>query len=242
MMCRFNKLQHPLYIRGMHDAGGDKGKEAGLLQTSDKKESGHHRRQKAKRAAIIAAAEDMFLRQGFGRVSMDQVHARIGGSKRTLYNHFPSKEALYKAIVRKRAEKMQAAASLPDVDADLRATLTAIGRSYLETFLSREAVDLFRAVVSEGRNFPELVETFLESGLGQMDRRLAAFFREQQKKGRLKNFDPALAATHFLGMICGSLHLKTVLCGEAPAPETIERHVVVAVDTFLNGVAATQDG
>src|ERR1700710_1094638 len=53
-----------------------------------------------KRAAVIAAAIEEFLAAGFDATSMDRVAARAGVSKRTVYNHFPSKEALFAAILR----------------------------------------------------------------------------------------------------------------------------------------------
>ena len=52
-----------------------------------------------KRAAVIAAAIDEFLAAGFDATSMDRIAARAGVSKRTVYNHFPSKEALFAAIL-----------------------------------------------------------------------------------------------------------------------------------------------
>src|SRR5215472_6598979 len=52
-----------------------------------------------KRAAIVAAAIDEFLASGFDATSMDRIAARASVSKRTVYNHFPSKEALFASIL-----------------------------------------------------------------------------------------------------------------------------------------------
>jgi TetR/AcrR family transcriptional repressor of mexJK operon len=46
------------------------------------------------RQKILEIAGDLFVRQGFGAVSMSQISAILGGSKSTLYNHFKSKEDL----------------------------------------------------------------------------------------------------------------------------------------------------
>ena len=53
-----------------------------------------------KRAAVIGAAIEEFLAAGFDATSMDRIAARANVSKRTVYNHFPSKEALFAAILR----------------------------------------------------------------------------------------------------------------------------------------------
>ncbi len=49
----------------------------------------------SKRQAILKAAADVFRDVGFERASMEEIRARIGGSKATLYNYFPSKEKLF---------------------------------------------------------------------------------------------------------------------------------------------------
>src|ERR1700743_2476380 len=52
-----------------------------------------------KRAAVIEAAIDEFRASGYEATSMDRIAARANVSKRTVYNHFPSKEALFAAIL-----------------------------------------------------------------------------------------------------------------------------------------------
>lgn len=52
-----------------------------------------------KRALILKTAEDLFLRDGFSGMRMDELHAMVGGSKQTLYSHFPTKADLYLAVI-----------------------------------------------------------------------------------------------------------------------------------------------
>jgi TetR/AcrR family transcriptional regulator of autoinduction and epiphytic fitness len=52
-----------------------------------------------KRAVIIKGAEDIFLSMGYELASMDKIAAKAGVSKRTVYNHFESKENLFEVIV-----------------------------------------------------------------------------------------------------------------------------------------------
>lgn len=60
---------------------------------------GRRRRSEAKRAAILDAAEDRFLADGYERASMDVIAARAGVSKRTVYDHFGEKSAVYLRVV-----------------------------------------------------------------------------------------------------------------------------------------------
>ncbi|MGH8410894.1 MAG: TetR/AcrR family transcriptional regulator, partial [Pseudomonas sp.] len=52
-----------------------------------------------KREAIVAAAIAEFRDNGFEVTSMDKIAATAGVSKRTVYNHFPSKEELFAEIL-----------------------------------------------------------------------------------------------------------------------------------------------
>ena len=102
---------------------------------------GHARRRAAKRALILTAATEVFFEDGYGRASMDKVLAKIGGSKRTLYNHFRSKEELFAAIVTNVSDRVLAALRPPLDAGDLRETLVTIGVGYLSVPLSPDGAE-----------------------------------------------------------------------------------------------------
>jgi TetR/AcrR family transcriptional regulator of autoinduction and epiphytic fitness len=52
-----------------------------------------------KREAIVRAAVEEFRASGYEATSMDRIAEVAGVSKRTVYNHFPSKEALFSMIL-----------------------------------------------------------------------------------------------------------------------------------------------
>lgn len=203
---------------------------------------GHARRQAVKRAEIVAAATDVFFAQGFGRTSMDEVLARVGGSKRTLYSHFPSKDDLFRAIVTQVSDRVVAALR-PTLDGgDVRATLFAVGVDYLNVLLSPDGLALYRTMVAEAPHFRELAKAFFENGPGRVNRDLAVFLKEQNNKGVLTIEDPELAADLFLGMVRGDGHLAAVLSVRKPTKQRVKRIVDEAVDTFLDRYAMRTDG
>src|SRR3954447_25758214 len=59
-----------------------------------------------KRKAILAAARDLFVREGVDRVSMDAVAARAVVSKRTVYDYFGDKRSLFLAILSDVSESL----------------------------------------------------------------------------------------------------------------------------------------
>lgn len=56
-----------------------------------------------RRAAILAAAKVVFEEVGFALATMDEIAARVGGSKATLYRYFESKDALFQELLRRAA-------------------------------------------------------------------------------------------------------------------------------------------
>ena len=66
-----------------------------------------------KREAIIQAAIAEFRTNGFEVTSMDKIAATAGVSKRTVYNHFPSKDELFAAILRQLWERSTALGDRP---------------------------------------------------------------------------------------------------------------------------------
>ena len=57
---------------------------------------------------ILETARDKFFQLGFARVTMDELARDLGISKRTLYEHFPSKEMLLREVLKQLAEEIEA--------------------------------------------------------------------------------------------------------------------------------------
>ena len=198
---------------------------------------GNKRRQAVKRAEILACATELFLFEGYGRVSMDRVHANIGGSKRTLYSYFPSKDDLFLAIVRSVSGRVLDALKPASNDGDLRSALLEMGTDYLTVLSSPEGLSLYRVMVSESAHFPELAKTFFDEGPGRANQYLACFFEQQKAQGVFDVDDTLLAAGQFLGMLRGDLHLRAIFGIRKATKPQIRKAVLNAVDIFLKGIS-----
>ncbi|MGK2913522.1 MAG: TetR/AcrR family transcriptional regulator, partial [Porticoccaceae bacterium] len=165
-----------------------------------------------RRAAILAAGMAVFLEQGYVGASMDEIVRRAGGSKRTLYRYFGSKEELFGEIVTGLAAQM-----IAPLDADVGAgktvseALNRLGQQYLEVLLRPDSLALFRIVVAEGIRFPELAEAFYRCGPGFAADRLAGYLREQQRQGTIAIDHIELAARQFISLVRSDIHLRAAL-------------------------------
>src|SRR3954468_12981990 len=97
-----------------------------------------------KAEAVLAAAEGAFLATGFGAVSMDTIAREAGVSKATVYAHFAGKAELFGAVIGRECERYFARFSAGELDPrDVRASLTILGRRFLELLLSPDVVALY---------------------------------------------------------------------------------------------------
>jgi AcrR family transcriptional regulator len=189
-----------------------------------------------KAAQIITAAREAFLEQGYDAVSMDTVAKRAGVAKQTVYAHFSSKDALFLAVVKGEQRRMKIA--LPDLPADrelpVREKLILIGRRFLEGLLNPTVISLFRLAVAEANRFPTLGRSIREAGPKQTNVDLAQFLSCAAAQGALVVPDPLVAASHFIALIRGELHVHCMLDPAfKPAPDEITNHLDLAVDCFL---------
>lgn len=192
-------------------------------------------RREERRDAILDAARAVFLEDGYGAASMSDIAARVGGSKGTLYNYFPSKEDLFEAVVRRSCARIGAAVfDTTAAEPDLRPRLTRMAANFLSVLVTPETIAVQRLVVGEGDRFPELGRAFYASGPKVLMGRLAEVFKEWMARGELREADPHQAAIQFKGLVISGVYQERLWCvTEHPSPEVIEAQAAAAVDTFL---------
>lgn len=192
-----------------------------------------------KHDAILEAARRVFLREGYS-ASMDLVAAEAGVSKQTVYNHFGSKEGLFRAIVEHASgEVLEVLAGRDGASADPAATLEAIASRFLSLLLRPSYVALHRMLVAEAPRFPDLAREIYLGGPAHAASELAHYLAAETRKGTLAVADPALAAEQFFGALCGHLQLRALLSPrDAPGEAEIERAIAHAVRNFLRLYAA----
>ncbi len=191
----------------------------------------------AKQDAVVEAATAIFLEQGFGAASMDEIARRAGVSKATVYSHFESKPALFGAIVQQRCQRTMSSMLAELGDRPVAETLTAVGRQFLDVLMMPGSLPLYRVVIAEAPRFPELGRIFYEAGPGRVASALAQYLADLHVQGALEAPDPRRAAEQFFGAVLGQIHVRMLLevAGEPPSPDERGRHVADAVSTFLDG-------
>jgi AcrR family transcriptional regulator len=193
----------------------------------------------AKRQEILKAAAEVFREVGYERATMSDIRARIGGSKATLYNYFPSKESLLLEVMHQSRElELQTVVGALDPDAeDVKKELLKFGQEFLAVLYSPETIATRRLSIAESRH-SEIGRVSFERAILPTEKKVAEFLRAAMKRGALRTADPKIAAMHYLSLLESEL-LQRMLLGviEAVKPDALTSAARRAVTVFLSGYA-----
>lgn len=149
------------------------------------------RRKEARPSELLAAALDLFVEKGFSATRLDDVAARAGVSKGTLYLYYTSKEALFEAVIREGvipllAEAEAKAASHSGSSFELLSDiLLGWSRSVSSTGLS----GILKLIVCEARNFPAVAEFYYENVIRRARSLIGGAIERGMRDGEFREMD-----------------------------------------------------
>ncbi|MGE8096367.1 TetR/AcrR family transcriptional regulator [Pseudomonas fluorescens] len=187
-----------------------------------------------KREAIVQAAIAEFRANGFDITSMDKIAATAGVSKRTVYNHFPSKEELWTEILQRLWANVTAQQdNCYRTDLPLREQLGQLLHCKLQLLGDTNFLDLARVAIAATIHSPERVQDMVER-IGEREEGLTTWIRAAQADGRLKPVDPAFAAQQVQGMLKAFAFWPQISLNCPPlSPEMQTTVVESTLDMFL---------
>ena len=191
---------------------------------------------------ILAAAEELFARQGFDAVSMNAIAEAASVSKANIFHHFESKVALYLAVVRHACANTAARLQqLRSDDGIVAERLADFADNHLKSLLEHDRVS--RLILRElaGEQGAQRAQELAEQVFGQNFENLVEIVRTGQRRGELRDdFDPAMLATLLIGANVFFFqsrevlrHFKDVNFAREPA-----RYSHMLMDIFLRGIGA----
>lgn len=214
-----------------------KGKKTAVVSKNRARMAGGRGRTKsdAKRAAILRGAKAVFLASGFGGANMDEVAARAGVSKMTVYRHFGSKEDLFAGVITELGN-MIVAEDLEHIFVERpEEALRRFARKMIDIVFEPETIELHRIVVAECYRFPKLGHFFYASGPQVCIDVLARYLKRNRNNPHFSVIDPVRTAEEFLELLRGYAHLRVMLkISKAPSPREIETRIEGAVRHVLH--------
>jgi TetR/AcrR family transcriptional repressor of mexJK operon len=200
------------------------------------------------RAAVVGAARTLFLRNGYSGTTMDDIAALAGFAKRTVYNNYPDKDALFNQIVQEviafaeefaRGVREEFAVGI--TAANLHASLEELGRRLALAIVRPEVIALRRLLIGEARTLPSLAREYFDRVPGQVIDALASGFEQLGRIG-LRVSDGRRAGAQFAYLVAGEPLDRAMLTGTIPPKEYLIACARDGVETFRARYGTTRRG
>ncbi len=189
-----------------------------------------------RQASLIGAAAALFAEKGFSGTTTRDIAKAAGVSEALLYKHFPTKRALYGAILAEKAQYSELRAAVEEAakKQDDRRLFT-----LLASFRIRKNADptLLRLLLFSALEGHEMSEMFFQQQYRVFYDLLAGYIRQRIEDGAFRPVDPLLAARAFFGIIVHHRLLHDIF--GVPMHRTHEDVVTEYVAVFLHGLQGT---
>jgi TetR/AcrR family transcriptional regulator, mexJK operon transcriptional repressor len=207
------------------------GRKQGLLSSKTRPSRGRPPLDDIERKRILDAAAAVFLEKGFQRASTNEIARRAQASKHTLYKLFATKADLFAGVMSVHTEQLYAQ-NMYYIASDKTPclTLTEIGCKTLHMFSAPEFLALYRILVAEAQNFPELAR-LLWCECMERGRNLLAEYLQTRRIG---GPDYRQSAAQFISFVLGDFVINAMLNPDLQLSERIiHTRVRGAVKDFL---------
>jgi len=197
------------------------------------------RRKDARPQELLDAALDLFVERGFSATRSEDVAARAGVSKGTLYLYYPSKEELLKEVIRHNVinqitEGMQI---IRDFDGTTPELLAMVLRLWWERIGETRASGIVKLMTSEVRNFPEIAQFYVDEVVNPSNQMLAQVIQRGVDRGEFRDVNVVEVVHALVGPLV-FLALNKHSLGACSAAFLLEPKVVIGalVDMVLYGL------
>jgi AcrR family transcriptional regulator len=194
------------------------------------------------RQAILDATLRLFADKGFFGTSLRDIGTAVGIRESALYNYFPSKEALFDALIAAEQEFRAASAStvLAESIRDPRVMLTRLATMTLEHFSTPRQQQFFCILMSDGIRLAKEGRINLFERMSSSQTRLKELMRRLVKEGWLRDEDPQLLVMEFMGPLIMWRHLRAIDAADARRAVIQDPRVFARrhVNQFLRGAGA----
>lgn len=179
-----------------------------------------------KKAAIIDAAIDLFQKNGFQGTSMDAIAQLAQVSKRTVYNHFPSKQELFEHIAQSVWQTAnQATEACLKLDEDIEPQLMALALQELALVGDESFLRLSRVLMAEFIHEPAMAQSILER-FSKEESSLTQWMQQAKHHQQLNIEDAEQAGGQFHSLIKAQAFWPQIMFGQESIPKS--QHKVFA--------------
>ncbi|HEU4458089.1 MAG TPA: TetR/AcrR family transcriptional regulator [Methylibium sp.] len=198
------------------------------------------RRKDARPQELLDAALELFVEKGFAATRSEEVAARAGVSKGTLYLYYPSKEELLKAVIRENLSReiAEGVDIVRGFEGSTPELLDHLMHEWWRRIGLTPASGICKLIVSEVRNFPEIAAFYLQEVVEPCERMMGSVIERGIERGEFRAVPTAevvhalMAPMLFMMLHQHSIGACPVAAGRLDPLRVIERQI----DLVLNGL------
>ncbi|MCB1894837.1 MAG: TetR/AcrR family transcriptional regulator [Zoogloeaceae bacterium] len=200
--------------------------------------SNGRRRKEARPSELAEAALGLFVEKGYAATRLDEVAARAGVSKGTLYLYFDSKESLFKAVITMGIDPVMARGEsmFEELRDDPVALLRALLAGWWELVGATELAGIPKLMIAEARNFPELARFYHEEVISRGRALVAGALELGIERGLIRRVDvPSAVQVLMAPLLMLSVWRTSFAVCDADACRP-EKYLPTYFDLILNGL------
>ena len=214
------------------------------MKQRDKPAARPRRRKAARPAELTAAALGLFVEKGYSATRLDEVAARAGVSKGTLYLYFESKEALFKAVIAMGIDPVMARgeALFEELRHDPVALLGALLGGWWEQIGATELAGIPKLMIAEAHNFPDVARFYHEEVISRGRELVAGALELGIERGQIRPVDVASTVQVLMAplLMLSVWRTSFAVCDvDACRPE---KYLPTYFDLFLKGLLVRPGG
>jgi AcrR family transcriptional regulator len=209
---------------------------------ADESQARRGRRKEARPGELLEAAMDLFVEKGFAATRSEEVAARAGVSKGTLFLYFPSKEELFKAVVRENisgrfAEWNEEFEAFEGSTADM---VRYCMRVWWERIGATRASGITKLIISEARNFPDIAAFYHQEVIQPGTQLVRRILERGVARGEFGPIDVEYSVFSIVAPMVYLIMMKHSLGACVPRDYEVdpERYVNTQVENLLRGLCA----
>jgi Transcriptional regulator len=209
------------------------------VQTADAKPAKTwQRRKQARPGEILDAALTVFAEKGFSAARMEDIAAKAGVTKGTIYLYFPSKEEVFKSLARQHVLDTLAMATeeARRFEGATFEFLTVFFQRFTSIVMNSEAVVLPKIIIAESGNFPELVVFWRKEVVEKTMTMLASVINRGIACGEIRDVPAEYVAKLCVAPMMMSLIWRTTFASTDDVPFDYDAFIRVHLDVLHRGL------
>jgi TetR/AcrR family transcriptional regulator len=211
-----------------------------IAARSDEVQAKRERRKEARPGELLDAALDLFVEKGFAATRAEEVAARAGVSKGTLFLYFPSKEELFKAVVRENISGrfQEWNQEFEIFEGNTPDMLRYCMKVWWDRIGASRASGITKLIMSEARNFPDLAVFYHQEVVRPGQDLVRRILQRGVDRGEFQVLDMEYALFSVTAPMVFLIMMKHSLgaCIPQDYPLDPERYIASQVETLLHGL------